>query len=270
MSPPVDLALVRIGSLTIYWYGVLVVGGILLGAQVAAYLAKRAGEEPERVWDMLMYAVIAAIIGARIEYVVVPPHWAYYREHLAQAFYIWQGGLRIYGAVVGGALGVLGYALIHKVQPLPLLDFAAPGMAAGHAIGRWGNFINMELYGPPTTLPWGLHIPFEFRIAPYNNLALYPLETRFHPSFLYESVANLLLCAGLVLLADRLRGRLKSGTLVAGYLIGYSIIRFFMDYLRTDYTSAQGVALAFIAVAVAFLAFRYQPWRSFEKAQVHV
>ena len=270
MTPPVDLVLLRLGPITIYWYGALVVSGILLGAQVAAYLAKRAGEDPERIWDMLMYVVIAAIVGARIEYVVVPPHWAYYREHLAQAFYIWEGGLRIYGASVGGILGVLSYAYLHKIQPLRLLDFAAPGMAAGHAVGRWGNFINSEVYGPPTNLPWGLHIPFESRIPPYNNLALYPLETRFHPSFLYESIANLLLCVGLVLLADHFRGRLKAGTLCAGYLVGYSIIRFFLDYLRTDYTSAQGVAVTFIVAAVAFLAFRYQPWRAFEKAKARL
>jgi phosphatidylglycerol---prolipoprotein diacylglyceryl transferase len=267
MTAPVDPALLRLGPLTIYWYGVLVVGGILLGARVAAYLAQRAGDNPEKIWDVLMFAVVAAIIGARIEYVVVSPHWAYYKDHLAQAFYIWQGGLRIYGAIVGGVLGVLAYARLNRIQPLQLLDYAAPGMAAGHAVGRWGNFINSELYGPPTTLPWGLHIPFELRIAPFNDLTRFPLETRFHPNFLYESIANLLLCVGLVLLADRLRVRLKPGTLVAGYLAGYSVIRFFMDYLRTDYTSAQGLALAFIVASVAFLALRYQPWRSLEKAK---
>lgn len=261
MTPPVDPIIVQLGPIAIHWYGVLVVTGILLGAQVAAYLAKRAGEDPERIWDLLMVAVIAGIIGARIEYVVVPPHWAYYREHLAQAFYIWEGGLRIYGAIVGGALGVLGYAAFTKSQPLKLLDFAAPGMAMGHAIGRWGNFINHELYGPPTTLPWGLHIPLEYRIAPYNDLATYPLDTRFHPSFLYESLANLLLCIALVVIANRLGDRLKTGTLLAGYLIGYSAIRFFMDYLRTDQTSAQGLALIFAAAAVLFLVVRYQPWK---------
>ncbi len=261
MTPPVSPILVQLGPIAIHWYGLLVVTGILLGAQVATYLAKRAGENPERIWDALMIAVIVGIIGARVEYVLVSPHWAYYRQHLDEAFYIWQGGLRIYGAIAGGALGVLGYAALAKIRPLRLLDFAAPGMAMGHAIGRWGNFVNYELYGPPTTLPWGLDIPLQARVVPYNDLTHYPLDTRFQPNFLYESLANLLLCVGLVVLADRFRGRLKPGTLLAGYLIGYSIIRFVMDYWRTDNTSAQGLAVVFAAAAVVYLLVRYRPWR---------
>jgi phosphatidylglycerol---prolipoprotein diacylglyceryl transferase len=267
MTPPVNPVLIQFGPLTVHWYGLLVVTGILLGAYVATYLAERAGENPERIWDMLMIAVIAGIIGARIEYVIVAPHWAYYREHLAQAFYIWEGGLRIYGAVVGGALGVAGYALASKLNPLKLMDFAAPGMAIGHAIGRWGNFINYELYGPPTDQAWGLHIPLQFRVPPFNDLAQYPPETRFHPTFLYESLANLLLCLILITIADRLRGRLKDGTLVAGYLIGYSIIRFLMDYWRTDATSAQGPAIAFAALGLIYILIRYQPWKSIGRGQ---
>lgn len=265
MTPPVDPILVQLGPITVHWYGLLVVTGILLGATVAAYLAKVGGEDPERVWDMLMVAVILGIIGARIEYVLVAPHWSYYKDHLAQAFYIWEGGLRIYGAVVGGALGVLGYAAFQRVQPLKLLDFAAPGMAMGHAIGRWGNFINYELYGPPTTLSWGLRIPAQFRVPPYNDLNAYPPDTLFHPNFLYESLANLLLCLVLIWIAtgpkgDWYRERLKSGTLLAGYLIGYSVIRYFMDFMRTDQTSAQGVAVVFAAAGVVLLLVRYRPW----------
>ena len=266
MVPPIDPVLFSLGPFTVHWYGVLVVTGIMLGAQVAAYLAKRAGEDPERVWDMLMVAVITGIIGARIEYVTVSPHWTYYSQHIADAFKIWEGGLRIYGAVVGGALGVLGYAMVTKTRPWPLLDFAAPGMAMGHAIGRWGNFINSELYGPPTTKPWGLLIPLPYRVPPYNDIGLYPPDTLFHANFLYESIANLLLCLVLVWVADRFRGRLKEGTLIAGYLIGYSIIRFFMDYWRTDNTSAQVPALIFAALGIVFLIVRYQPWRPSQRA----
>ena len=168
MTPLVEPILLQIGSISIHWYGVLVVTGILLGTQVASYLAKRSDEDPERIWDMLLVAVIFGIIGARIEYVFVKPHWEYFRQHPAEAFYIWHGGLRIYGAIVGGALGTLLYTRYVKVKPLQYLDFAAPGMAMGHAIGRWGNFINYELYGPPTTLSWGLHIPAEYRIGVFR------------------------------------------------------------------------------------------------------
>jgi phosphatidylglycerol:prolipoprotein diacylglycerol transferase len=222
-------------------------------------VAKRSDEDPERIWDMLLIAVIFGIIGARIEYVFVKPHWDYFRQHPAEAFYIWHGGLRIYGAIVGGALGTLIYTRFAKVKPLQYLDFAAPGMAMGHAIGRWGNFINYELYGPPTTLPWGLHIPAESRIGVFRDLSLYPLDTLFHPAFLYESLANLLLCIGLLIIADRYRDKIRHGTIVIGYLIGYSIIRFFMDYMRTDGTSAQGIALGFIIASSALLVGWYIP-----------
>ena len=261
MTPPVDPILIHIGSLTVYWYGLLVVTGIFLGAMVAAHLADRAGVDPEQVWDMLLFAVIGGIIGARIEYVVTPPHWAYYREHLTQALMIWEGGLRIYGAIIGGALGVLLYSALYRLPTLTLLDFSAPGMALGHAIGRWGNFINHELYGPPTTLPWGLDIPPTYRIPPYNNMQQYPPSTRFHPAFLYESLANLTLCLLLMWLAKRYHKRLKDGTLMVLYLMAYSAIRFFMDYLRTDGTTAQPLALAFVALGALFLVIQYQPWK---------
>lgn len=259
MIPPVDPILVQIGKISIHWYGVLVVTGILLGTQVASYLAKRSGEDPERIWDMLMVAVVFGIIGARIEYVLVNPHWAYFKENLAEAFYIWHGGLRIYGAIIGGALGTLIYTRFAKVNPLHFLDYAAPGMAMGHAIGRWGNFVNQELYGPPTQLSWGLLIPVENRIGVFRDINLYPLDTLFHPAFLYESLANLLLCIALVLISDRFRDKIRPGTIVIGYLIGYSIIRFLMDYMRTDGTSAQGIALGFVVASSALLAAWYLP-----------
>jgi phosphatidylglycerol:prolipoprotein diacylglycerol transferase len=259
MTPPVEPILLQIGSIPIHWYGVLVVTGILLGTRVASYLAQRAGEDQERVWDMLLVAVIMGIIGARIEYVLVKPHWAYFRQHLAEAFYIWNGGLRIYGAIIGGAIGTLIYTRYARVNPLMYLDFAAPGMAMGHAIGRWGNFINYELYGPPTTLPFGLNIPAEYRVGAYRDLNLFPPDTLFHPAFLYESVANLLLCLLLIIIADRFRGKIRPGTITIGYLIGYSVIRFLMDYMRTDGTSAQGIALGFIIASSALLVGWYLP-----------
>ncbi|MDF1512645.1 MAG: prolipoprotein diacylglyceryl transferase [Anaerolineae bacterium] len=265
MNPPVDPILLQLGPITIHWYGVLVVTGILLGTQVATYLAQRSGQNPEHVWDMLLVAVACGIIGARIEYVIVKPHWAYFKDNLTEAFYIWNGGLRIYGAIIGGAIGTLIYARFARVNALQFMDFAAPGMAMGHAIGRWGNFINYELYGPPTTLPWGLDIPLEYRVGLFRDINIYPLSTRFHPAFLYESIANLLLCLALVAIADRFRAKLRPGTLVIGYLIGYSIIRFLMDYMRTDGTSAQGIALVFIIASSALLMAWYLPRRKTAK-----
>ena len=257
MLPPIDPTLLTLGPVTIHWYGILVVTGILLGATVAAYLARRAGHDPADVWDMLLAAVVLGIVGARLEYVLTQPHLDYYRFHPEEAFYIWRGGLRIFGAILGGMAGVLIYTRLRKLNPLTFLDFAAPGMALGHAIGRWGNFINLELYGPPTTLPWGLDIPAAYRLAPYNDLVTYPASTRFHPAFLYESLLNLAICLLLVWASEALRRRLKPGDIVLAYLALYSIVRYGMDFLRTDGTSAQLLSLVLLSVALTALAARH-------------
>lgn len=267
MVPPVDPILVRIGPLAVHWYGALIVLGIVLGAQVASYLARRAGEDSETIWDMLLIVVILAVIGARIYHVFSQPAsglpgWDYYRRDPIRAFYIWEGGLGIYGAIIGGALGVILFCLVRKLRPLVWLDFGAPGMAIGQAIGRWGNYVNQELYGPPTTLPWGLRIPYWHRIPPYNDMATYPETTLFHPTFLYESLAAFALCLLLIWVADRYRDRLREGDLLIGYLIGYGVIRILTEMLRPDawmvgnIAAAQVMGIVLIIVGIGLLVGR--------------
>lgn len=269
MIPPVDPILFRIGTaMAIHWYGLLIVIGIILGANVAAYLAKRAGKDPEVIWDMLLLVVFLAVIGSRVYHVFSQPAggalgWEHYKEHPLEAFYIWQGGLGIYGAIIGGAIGVIAFCAYRHLRPLEWLDYAAPGMALGQAIGRWGNYINRELHGPPTTLPWGLRIPAYYRtVVPYNDLAKYPESTLFHPTFLYESLSALILCLVLLWVAEKYRGRLREGDLLVGYLMGYSLIRFFTEFLRPDawmmgsIAAAQVFALGFIIAGVLFLVAR--------------
>lgn len=276
MTPPFGSILIEIGPVAIHWYGILIVTGIILGANVAAYLARQAGKDPEIVWDMLMLVVILAIIGARVYHVFSQPSsgltgWDYYKENPLEAFYIWNGGLGIFGAIIGGALGVLIFAAYRRLRPLQWLDFAAPGMAIGQSIGRWGNFVNQELYGPPTTLPWGLHIPPLHRIWPYNNLSEFPEDTLFHPTFLYESLAAFGLCLLLIWVATRFRDKLKEGDVLIAYLMGYSVIRFFTEMLRPDawmvgsIAAAQVVALIFIVAGAIFLIARH--WLSNRKTQ---
>lgn len=265
MRPPISPILFSIGPAdnpiySLHWYSILIVTGIMLGAQVAAYLAQKDGDDPERIWDLLLFAVIGGVIGARIDFVITPPHWAYFSQpgNFKEVFMPWLGGLRFYGAIIGGATGVLIYSAFAKINPLRLMDYAAPGMALGHAIGRWGNFLNNELYGPPTTLPWGLDIPFEHRLAPYNDIITYPLgQTLFHPAFLYESLLDLGLCLLLMWISRKLAGKLQRGTIVIGYVMGYAIIRFFMDYLRTDGTNAQLISVIAFAACVVALILRY-------------
>jgi len=240
MKPPFDPIIFHITpTLGIYWYGVLIVTGVMLGAVYAAWKARQDGENPDHVWNALIIAIILAVIGARLYHVFSHPQggmvgWSYYRQHPIEILYIRQGGLGIYGAIIGGILGVVIYAWRAKLRPLQWLDYGAVGLALGQAIGRWGNFINQELYGPPTNSSWGLIIAPEHRIIPYNNLITYPPDTLFHPTFLYESLWCLLLFFTLALIAHKFKDRLLEGDLLLGYIIGYPLGRFFIEYFRPD------------------------------------
>jgi len=268
MQPPVDPLLIRFTeNWGIHWYGVLIVSGVVLGALYATLSARRHGDNPDHVWNALTLAIVLGLVGARLYHVFSSPRggmvgWAYYRAHPIEALYIWEGGLGIYGAIVGGLLGVLLYAWRAGLRPLKWLDYAAPGLALGQAVGRWGNFVNQELYGPPTDLAWGLVIDPEHRIAPYNDLQLYPPETLFHPTFLYESIWCLSLFAVLAITAHRFRDRLRNGEVFLGYLMGYSAGRFFLEYLRPDawmvgpIAAAQAVALLCLIAAGMILVIR--------------
>ncbi|HEY67274.1 MAG: prolipoprotein diacylglyceryl transferase [Chloroflexi bacterium] len=269
MRPPLDPILIHITpNFGIHWYGVLIITGVMLGALYAAWRAQQDGENPEHVWNGLVVAIILAIIGARLYHIFSEPRggmmgWSYYRQHPIEALYIWQGGLGIYGAIAGGALGVLLYAWRARLRPLQWLDYGAPGLALGQAIGRWGNFINQELYGPPTNLPWGLIIDPEHRIAPYNDLTTYPPDTLFHPTFLYESLWCLLVFIALAVIAHKWKDRLLEGDIFLGYIIGYPLGRFFIEYLRPDawmigpIAAAQLFAILCVVGGVVLLVVRH-------------
>ncbi len=273
MQPPFPPIIFAKGIFAVHWYGLLIVTGIVMAAITTAYLAKVNGDDGEQVWDMLLVVVLAGVIGARLYHVFSQPAggligWEYYKKHPIEIFYIWQGGLGIYGAVFGGAIGLFLYCRYHGLSPLRWMDYAAPGVALGQAIGRWGNFMNRELYGPPTDLPWGLDIPSPYRIAPYNDLSLYPPETRFHPTFLYESLGALLLFFVLFYLGAKRYDRLKQGDLILGYLLGYAIIRFFTEMLRPDawrmgaLATAQIIALIVGGSSLVLLLIRHRGHRS--------
>ena len=280
MKPPVDPILIHITSnFGIHWYGVLIVAGVMLGATYASRRARADGENPDHVWNALVIAIILAIIGARLYHVFSEPAggmvgWSYYRKHPGEIFKIWHGGLGIYGAIIGGVLGVLIYARYARLRPLQWLDYGAPGLSLGQFIGRWGNFINQELYGPPTDLPWGLIIDPEHRIAPYNDLTLYPPETRFHPTFLYESLWCLLIFVVLATIARKLKGRLLEGDILLGYIIGYPLGRFFIEYFRPDawmigpIAAAQLFAIICVVGGTAVLVLRHLRVRRHSQAAV--
>jgi phosphatidylglycerol---prolipoprotein diacylglyceryl transferase len=263
----------------IRYYGIIIVVAMLIAATIAARLARRDGRDPDHIWGALTWAIIPAIIGARLWYVLFPPSsavaqgmdTAWYLQNFFNlengAIAIWSGGLSIFGAVLGGFLGAYIYMRRNKLPLAPWLDIAAVGLPLGQAIGRWANFINQELYGIPTELPWGITIDAAHRVAPFRSLVEYPLETRFHPLFLYESLWSLLFFIVLLNVFLRYRSRLREGDIFLIYLAQYAVIRFLLEAIRVEVTYIPGteinlsqvfMALVFIGAVIA-LAYRHRP-----------
>jgi phosphatidylglycerol:prolipoprotein diacylglycerol transferase len=237
MRPPTDPTLIDhlfgLSFLTVRWYGVLIIGGAMLGASLAARRARAQGIADEHIWNQLLLGLLLGIIGARLYYVAF--EWGRYASRpLLEILNPQGGGLAIHGAIVGALLAVLIYTRRHRLPLLTWLDICVPTLLIGQAIGRWGNFFNQEAYGRPTTLPWGLDIAPEHRIPPYDNLQQYPPSTRFHPTFLYESLWDGGALLLILWIERRFRGWLKPGDSALLYGVLYSTGRFFTEGLRTD------------------------------------
>ncbi|MDQ5853306.1 MAG: prolipoprotein diacylglyceryl transferase [Chloroflexota bacterium] len=242
MYPPDDPYLVYrlFGFLTIRWYAVMILGGAMLAAWFGARRVGRRGYDPEHAWNLLALGLITAIIFARAWYVFF--EWPNFRgKPLLYIINPGTGGIAIHGAILGAVLGAFLYTRFQKLRFLEWLDLGAPCMAIGQAIGRWGNFFNQEAYGRPTTLPWGLRIDREHRVGPYQDLETYGEATRFHPTFLYESIWNAGVVAALLLIERRFRRRLLDGDLFLIYGILYSLGRLWIEGLRTDSLCSNGI-----------------------------
>lgn len=246
-----------LGPFTVKFYGIILMLGAVAGAWLATREAKRRGHNPEIVWDLLTYLLIGGIIGARLWHILTPPPSSgvtasWYLTHPLDALAIWKGGLGIPGAIIGGAIVLYFYTRKHKLSFPEWADICAPSVALGQAIGRWGNFVNQELYGAPTNLPWGLRIDEDHRVNQYQDLGVYPVETtRFHPLFLYESIWNLANMFLLLWISRRFADRLTHGDLFLIYLIVYPVGRFFLDFLRVDTTNINQLVMASVAVLSA-------------------
>lgn len=270
MYPPVGPIIFQIGPFALRWYGLLMLTAILSAAFIAGREVSRQGEDPENLWDMLFWLIIPGFLGARLYYVFIQSPRSQLGNYLANPisiFQIWEGGIHIFGGFIFGAVALWIFTRLRKLNPLPYLDAIALGLPLAQAIGRWGNFINQELYGPPTTLPWGLRIDPQHRIPPYDNLAQYPDSTRFQPLFLYESLWNLLGFGVLYWISRHFGRQIKPGDLTLCYLIWYPLGRFFIEFLRTDSWFFPGTpfnvvhvlsAIAIVGAAVA-LYLRHRP-----------
>jgi phosphatidylglycerol:prolipoprotein diacylglycerol transferase len=250
--------LLKIGPLTIRWYGLLIATAVLIGVILSQNLAKRRNVNPELLSDLFFWLLIGAIPGARLYYVLF--RWSEYAPNPEKIIAIWEGGIAIHGAILGGVTAALIFAKLKKVSFWQLADLVAPSLILGQAIGRWGNFFNSEAFGGPTNLPWKLYIPLDHRPPEYANFDY------FHPTFLYESLWDLGVFALLITLFFRsLSGkpRLKVGTLFLIYWVAYSLGRLWIEGFRTDslmlgpLRMAQVVSSLGIILGLAGLAWLY-------------
>ncbi len=222
---PVDPIAFTVGPFTVRWYGIVLSLAIFTALALSLRHAPKYGIEPDRMVDMFMFALPISVIFARLFFVVV--EWETFRNDLPGMFRIWEGGITIYGAVVGAVLTLAVYCAVKRFRFWTWLDFACVYLPFAQAIGRWGNFFNQELYGTNTTLPWGMTGSL---IQAWPNPGV-DGSLPVHPTFLYESLWNLLVFA--ILLVFRPRSK-KRGQVFGAYLFLYSIGRFGMEFIRTD------------------------------------
>ncbi|MBF2022358.1 MAG: prolipoprotein diacylglyceryl transferase [Hydrococcus sp. C42_A2020_068] len=248
----------EIGPVSIRWYGFLIASAVLIGVTLSQYLAKRRNINPDLIGDLAIWLIIAAIPSARLYYVIF--QWQEYAQRPGDILAIWKGGIAIHGAIIGGTLAAMIFARLNKISVWQLLDIVVPALALGQAIGRWGNFFNSEAFGKPTHLPWKLYIP------PSNRPPQYLDYEYFHPTFLYESIWNLLvflLLMYIFLWGLKHRERLKVGTIALVYFVAYSIGRFWIEGLRIDslmfgpLKMAQMVSLTLILLSSIALVWVY-------------
>lgn len=226
MEPtPLSKIALEIGPLSIRWYGVILGTAALVGLLLAIREGRRRGIHPDLFLDLILFAVPVAIICARAYYVIF--EWGYYKEHPEEIVQVWRGGLAIHGALIGSVLTGWLFARYKKISFWGLADIAAPSIIMGQAIGRWGNFINQEAHGGEVSRSFleSLHLPDWIINQMYIDGSYY------HPTFLYESLWNLL---GFIILLAMRRLNPRRGELFIFYVIWYSIGRFFIEGMRTD------------------------------------
>ncbi|MDH4141953.1 MAG: prolipoprotein diacylglyceryl transferase [Chloroflexota bacterium] len=253
----------QLGPLPVYWYGIGYALGLAAVYLLLTRLAKRAGEDPDLVGNGMILIAIAALIGGRLYHVI--DQWSLYQDDPLKIILPPYTGLGVYGGIFTGLLVLIWYTRRKRLSFWRWADIIAPSLFLMQAIARWGNFFNQELYGPPTTLPWGIPIECVHRIAAYP-CAEYPFDTtRFHPLFLYESLSGLLGMLFLLWVGARFRSRLRPGDIVLLFFIWYGVVRFGLETLRSDNWTLFGiptamlVSLLFAGISAAILVWRHRP-----------
>lgn len=246
---------IRIGNIAfpLRWYGVIVMVGVIVASLLVERELKRRGENGDRIWDALIWVLPTGILGARLWYVLNATLGGnrYYMENPGQILNIPAGGLHIFGGLLLGAVALLYYLRRNNLDVWLFLDSAGPAMLIGQGIGRIANFINQELYGPPTTLPWGIPISAEHRLPEFANL---PETARFHPTFAYEMLWNFFAAGLLLWISRRYKEDLKPGALFAGWLLLAGVGRVFIEFFRPDQPKIGDLGFSYSALVFGLMA----------------
>ena len=241
-----DPILVHYGSGGVHWYGIIIAVGVLLALLLCSWLYKGRGGDPETLVDLLLWVLPIGIVGARLYYVAFS--WEDYAGDIWSVFKVWNGGLAIYGGLIAGFIAGVVFCRLKGIAVFELADVSVAGVAIGQCLGRWGNFVNGEAHGGPTSLPWGMTINGSEPV---------------HPTFLYESLWSLI---GLIILIILIRKHLPRGSCFFSYLVWYGAGRFFIEGLRTDSLYIGGslrvsqlVAIATVTIGfVGFICILYR------------
>jgi len=242
----------EVSGLRIYYYGLIIGLGTLLALLLIQKRVKGYGLKRQDVEPIAWWVILPGLIGARIYHII--DNWVYYIVRPFDMVAVWNGGLAIYGGIIGGTLGLIYAARLKKIKLWSLLDLTAPSVALAQSIGRWGNFFNMEGFGPPTDLPWKIYISPGKRITPYLE------ESFFHPLFLYESLWNFSILLVLLLVS---KTKPREGTIFGLYFLLYGLGRFFMEFGRLDtaifsgFKVAQVLSLLFVIIGTAIILRRH-------------
>ena len=234
-----------VGSWPIYWYGILISAAFIIGIFLVQSLAGKRGYDMDHLWTIFLILIPCAVFGARLYYVIFSWDMYGYADDPLRILQTWKGGLAIHGGLLAGILVILIACRKYRMDFFGVLDCFAPAVALGQAIGRWGNYFNGEAYGSVTTLPWGIHVAADQELH--------------HPTFLYESLWDLLVFILLMVLFKKSK---RSGNVVLIYLIAYSVGRFFIEGLRMDslmigpFRQAQVLSVCLIIIAGAILVYR--------------
>lgn len=252
-----DRVALSIGPFTIYWYGIIIATGLFIGLYLATREAEKVGMKKDIPTDLIIWAAPIAIIFARIYYVIF--EWERYRgEPLWKLIAVWEGGIAIHGALMGAVLTTIVFARIKQISFWKLADIAAPSIILGQAIGRWGNFMNQEAHGGPVSETFYENFMQYLPNFIVNQMCID--GTLYHPTFLYESVWNILVFIGLIVLRKYNPIR---GEIFLSYIMFYSVGRFFIEGLRTDslmlfglIRQAQLLSIVLIIVAIVLIVYR--------------